>query len=300
MADVPELALPDAAAAALTARTEGWAAGLQLAALSLRGQEDVTGFVTAFTGSHRYVVDFLAEEVLDRQDEELRSFLLETSAPERLSGPLCEAVTGRAGSQALLDQVERAGLFLVPLDEVRGWWRYHHLFADLLRARLEPTARTRGATASKAATWYAGHGLADDAVRHAAAAGEMTWAARLIEQHFDDSLPARRRGDVQRWLSALPETWSVTPPAVAGAGATGGHQRPGRGGGTTLDAAERASANAADERWSLRPTGLAACWRTSPPGSRYSEAISLRSAVTPRARPRPHRTLAELSEASRC
>ena len=137
VADVPERALPDAAAAALTARTEGWAAGLQLAALSLRGQEDVTGFVTAFTGSHRYVLDFLAEEVLDRQDEELRTFLLETSVLERLSGPLCDAVTGRAGSQALLDQAEREGLFLVPLDEVRGWWRYHHLFADLLRARLQ-------------------------------------------------------------------------------------------------------------------------------------------------------------------
>ena len=99
VADVPEPALPDAAAAALTARTEGWAAGLQLAALSLRGQEDVTGFVTAFTGSHRYVLDFLAEEVLDRQDKELRTFLLETSVLERLSGPLCDAVTGRAAAR---------------------------------------------------------------------------------------------------------------------------------------------------------------------------------------------------------
>ena len=109
--------------AALAARTEGWAAGLQLAGLSLRGQHDVAGFVAAFAGSHRYVLDYLAEEVLERQSEQVRAFLLETSVLERLSGALCDAVTGRGGSQALLEQVEQAGLFLVPLDEVRGWWR---------------------------------------------------------------------------------------------------------------------------------------------------------------------------------
>ncbi len=118
-------------AAALAARTEGWAAGLQLAALSLRGQADPAGFVAAFSGSHRYVLDYLTEEVLERQGEQLRGFLLETSVLDRLSGALCDAVTGRTDGQAMLEQVERAGLFLVPLDEVRGWWRYHHLFADL-------------------------------------------------------------------------------------------------------------------------------------------------------------------------
>ena len=111
----PGPALDDAMVVALAARTEGWAAGLQLAALSLRGQDDVAGFVGAFTGSHRYVLDYLAEEVLERQSQQVRTFLLETSVLERLSGPLCDAVTGRAGSQALLEQVERAGLFLVPL-----------------------------------------------------------------------------------------------------------------------------------------------------------------------------------------
>src|SRR5215813_4072390 len=126
-------ALSDADVAALTARTEGWAAGLQLAGLSLRGQADAAGFVAAFSGSHRYVLDYLAGEVLDHLDGQVREFLLETSVLERLSGGLCDAVTGRTGSQALLEQVEQAGLFLVPLDEVRGWWRYHHLFADLLR-----------------------------------------------------------------------------------------------------------------------------------------------------------------------
>ena len=141
-------ALPEASLAALAARTEGWAAGLQLAALSLRGHDDAAAFVAAFTGSHRYVLDYLTEEVLDRQDEHLRAFLLETSVLERLSGPLCDAVTGRQDSQALLEEIERAGLFLVPLDEVRSWWRYHHLFAGLLRARLqEEQPGTRGAAA---------------------------------------------------------------------------------------------------------------------------------------------------------
>ena len=130
--------LPDTTVTALAARTEGWAAGLQLAALSLRGRSDVAGFVDAFTGSHRYILDYLAEEVLERQSPEMRRFLLETSLLERLSGSLCDAVTGRTDSQARLEQVERAGLFLAPLDDIRQWWRYHHLFSDLLRARLGP------------------------------------------------------------------------------------------------------------------------------------------------------------------
>ena len=198
--------LPDASVAALAARTEGWAAGLQLAALSLRGQHDATAFVAAFTGSHRYVLDYLAEEVLERQDEQLRTFLLETSVLDRLSGPLCDAVTGRGGSQALLEEAERAGLFLIPLDELRGWWRYHHLFADLLRARLQQEQPGRTAQLHRnAAAWCQEHGLADDAIGHAAAAGETAWAARIIEQHFD--LVHRIRGEaatIDRWLSVLP------------------------------------------------------------------------------------------------
>ncbi|HXJ28185.1 MAG TPA: tetratricopeptide repeat protein, partial [Streptosporangiaceae bacterium] len=203
----PLLQVPEAVAAALAARTEGWAAGLQLAGLSLRGQDDVDGFVAAFTGSHRYVLDYLAEEVLEHQTEQARTFLLETSVLERLSGPLCDAVTGRPGSQALLEEAERAGLFVVPLDEVRGWWRYHHLFADLLRARLqaEQPGRVRQLHRN-AAAWYAERGLADDAIRHAVAAGEMTWAARLIEQYFDERYYLSGEGTtLQRWLSALPD-----------------------------------------------------------------------------------------------
>jgi LuxR family transcriptional regulator, maltose regulon positive regulatory protein len=197
--------LPEAAVAALGDRTEGWVAGLQLAALSLRGRGDITEFVEGFSGSHRYVLDYLAEEVLDRQPEPLRAFLLETSVLGRLSGALCDAVTGRSDSQALLEQVERANLFLVPLDEVRRWWRYHHLFADLLRARLHQERPERVPQLHHAAAaWSEGHGLVDDAIRHALAAGDAVWAARLIERHFDDVLRRSEGATLRRWLEGLP------------------------------------------------------------------------------------------------
>jgi LuxR family transcriptional regulator, maltose regulon positive regulatory protein len=197
--------LPAAAVAALGERTEGWVAGLQLAALSLQGRTDIAAFVEGFSGSHRYVLDYLTEEVLDRQPQPLRGFLLETSVLERLSGPLCAAVTGRADSQALLEQVERANLFLLPLDEVRGWWRYHHLFADLLRARLAREQPGRLPELHRAAAaWCEQHGLVDDAVRHALAAGDALWAARLIEQHFDAMLWRSEDVTFRRWLQALP------------------------------------------------------------------------------------------------
>ena len=140
--------LPAAVVAALGERTEGWAAGLQLAALSLQGRADVTSFVEEFSGSHRFVLDYLTEEVLERQPEDVRTFLLETSILERLSGSLCDAVVGGANSQQTLESMERASLFLIPLDAERRWWRYHHLFADLLRAnllRLHPEAGARAA-----------------------------------------------------------------------------------------------------------------------------------------------------------
>ena len=215
-AAVSDAALPETAVAALAARTEGWAAGLQLAALSLRGQPDAVGFTAAFTGSHRFVLDFLAEEVLEHQTEQVRAFLLETSVLERLSGPLCDAVTGRPGSQALLEEAERAGLFVVPLDEVRGWWRYHHLFADLLRARLQAEHPGRAVQLHRnAAAWYDDHEMADDTIRHAIAAGEMTRAARLIEQHFDELFYLRGEGvTVERWLSALPGDLVRTRPRL--------------------------------------------------------------------------------------
>ena len=245
----PGAALPDTAVVALAERTEGWAAGLQLAALSLRGRADAAAFVAAFTGSHRYVLDYLAEEVLEGQPEQLQTFLLETSVLERLSGGLCDAVTGRAGSQALLEQVEQAGLFLLPLDEVRGWWRYHRLFADLLRVRLEQEPSRAARLHRNAAAWYDEHGLADEAIRHAVAAGEMTWAARLIERYFDATY--RLRGEpatIERWISALPAGLRQSRPRLllaqaqlaAAAGRIEAVQR-------FADAAERAAAAAADE-----------------------------------------------------
>ena len=197
--------LPDTAVVALTARTEGWAAGLQLAALSLRGRTDTAGFVAAFSGSHRFVLDYLADEVLDGQPGPVRAFLLETSILERLSGELCDAVTGRSGSQAMLHHIERAGLFLVPLDEVRGWWRYHHLFADLLRARLEQEQPGRVQELHRAAAaWSDEHDLADDAVRHALAAGDAAWAAQLVERYVDTLLRRSEGVTLRRWLFTLP------------------------------------------------------------------------------------------------
>src|SRR5499427_436661 len=203
--EVTGLDLPPASVAALQDRTEGWAAGVQLAALSLHGHADPAGFIGAFAGSNRYVLDYLTEEVLAGQPEQVLRFLLETSVLDRLCGPLCDAVTGRTGSQALLEELERANLFVVPLDEVRRWWRYHHLFADLLRARLADELPARVPELHRAAAaWHAEHGFADDAVRHAMAAGETGWAARLVEQHVETLLGASEGATLDRWLSALP------------------------------------------------------------------------------------------------
>jgi len=245
----PDAPLPAPVAAALASRTEGWAAGLQLAGLSLRGQNDAAGFVAAFTGSHRYVLDYLTEEVLERQPVRVREFLVETSVLERLSGGLCDAVTGRPDGQVLLEQAERAGLFVVPLDDVRGWWRYHHLFADLLRVRLvrEQPGKVSGLH-HNAAAWYAEHGLADDAIRHAVAAGEMTWAARLIERHFDAVFQQGESATIQRWISALPAALARSSPRLPLAQAwmaliDGDVEAVG----APLDAAERAFVGAAAE-----------------------------------------------------
>jgi LuxR family maltose regulon positive regulatory protein len=201
----PHGALSDTALEALAARTEGWAAGLQLAALSLRGHPDAAGFVASFTGSHRHVLDYLSEEVLERQREDVRTFLAETAVLERLSGPLCDALTGRTDSQQLLEQLERAGLFLIPLDDVRGWWRYHQLFADLLRARPNPSTERAAGLHRAAAGWYERHCLIDDAIHHRLAAHDSASAARLIEAHFDTVFNLRgEEATIRQWLPALP------------------------------------------------------------------------------------------------
>ena len=192
--------------AALEARTEGWIAGLQLAALSIRGHEDVHDFIRSFAGDNRYVVDFLVEEVLQRQPECVRTFLLQTSILDRLSGPLCDAVTGQDDGTEMLVALERGNLFVVPLDDKRQWYRYHHLFADVLQARLrEEQPDDAPVLHGRAGEWYEQNGQPADAVRHALAAGNFERAATMVER----TLPAMRRSRQEAmllgWLRALPD-----------------------------------------------------------------------------------------------
>ena len=166
------LDLSGEAIATLEERTEGWIAGLQLAALSMRDRKDIPGFLQAFSGSHRDVLDYLAEEVLERQPENVRGFLLETSIAGHVSGALCDALSGRSDGQRMLERLERENLFVVALDEERRWYRYHHLFADFLRTRLERESPERVSELHcRAAAWYEQNGLISEAVGHALAYG---------------------------------------------------------------------------------------------------------------------------------
>ncbi len=191
---------------ALANRTEGWVAGLQLAGLSLRQVEDTAGFVEAFTGTHRFVLDYLVDEVLRRQQPDIRRFLLDTSVLRELTGPLCDAVTGRDDGQATLERLDRSNLFVVSLDERRQWYRYHHLFADALRARLtaEDPGRVPGLHQA-ASEWYAAHDLLEDAVRHALAGGDVERAADLFERAVPDLRRRRQDRLMREWLKKLPE-----------------------------------------------------------------------------------------------
>ena len=197
-------ALDPADLARLQERTEGWAAGLRLAALSLAGRDDPHAYIAAFAGDDRPVVDLLGSEVLAGRPPEVRAFLLETSILERLSGPLCERVTGRPGAAAMLDDLERAGLLLVPLDAKRRWYRYHHLFAGLLREEL---ARTRPGDVAdlhrRAAAWHREAGNVDEAIAHATAGGDVATASELITAHWYAYLQRGRIHTVAGWLDAL-------------------------------------------------------------------------------------------------
>jgi LuxR family maltose regulon positive regulatory protein len=192
--------------AALEGRTEGWIAALQLAALSIQGREDAREFIARFAGNDRYIVDYLVEEVLQHQPAEVRGFLLQSAVLDRLTGSLCDALTGRDDGSDMLMAAERANLFLVPLDDRREWFRFHHLFADVLRARLLSEDPERiPLLHQRASRWYECHDLAEDAVRHALAALDFDRAARLMEL----AVPAvrRHRQDAMfwRWLQALPD-----------------------------------------------------------------------------------------------
>ena len=191
----------------LETRTEGWWAGLQLAALSMRDRSDPGSFLDSFAGSHRHVLDYLVEEVLDHQPAERQTFLLRTAVLDRLSGPLCDAVTESVDSQAQLEKLERDSLFVVPLDDTREWYRYHHLFQDVLRHHLLLTFPDEVANLHvRASTWFAWHGLREEAVEHAVSGSAWDTAAELIEAWME---PLRMRGEYTtlfRWLSALPDT----------------------------------------------------------------------------------------------
>lgn len=192
---------------ALAERTAGWIAGLQLAALSLKGRADSAEraeFIRAFTGSHRYIMDYLTEEVLHCQSEEVQLFLQQTALLERLSAPLCQVVTGMDRSQALLEQIEQANLFLVPLDDERVWYRYHHLFSQVLRRKLQESQPEQIAELHRrASVWHEQQGLLTQAVNHALAACEYGQAIRLMERAWPSML-YQERSILQQWIEALP------------------------------------------------------------------------------------------------
>lgn len=201
---------------ALEVRTEGWIASLQLAALSLRGREDPSRFIEGFAGDDRYVVDYLVEEVLDRQPPEVRDFLLDTAVLDRLTGSLCDAVTETTDSVQMLDSLERRNLFVVPLDDQRRWYRYHHLFADVLRAHgLSERPERISGLHRRASAWY---DVAQDpvaAVRHALAAGDVEHSANLIELAIPAVSRDRQESVIRAWGEQLPDDVVRNRPVLA-------------------------------------------------------------------------------------
>lgn len=194
--------------AALETRTEGWIAGLQLAALSMQGHDDPARFIESFTGSHHFIQDYLIEEVLQQQPDNVQTFLLRTSILDRLCGPLCAAVLSSAATAAqdTLESLDQANLFVIPLDDERRWYRYHHLFRELLRQRLGQTGADVVELHTHASQWYEDNGLAIEAFHHAAAANDVERAERLIS---GDGIPRHLRGAVTAilsWLSSLPKS----------------------------------------------------------------------------------------------
>lgn len=199
------LSLTAADVGKLEDRTEGWIAGLQLAALSMQNHQDVHGFIKAFAGDNRYIVDYLVEEVLQRQPEPIRCFLLQTAILDRLIGSLCAAVTGQQDGKARLEALERGNFFVVPLDENRHWYRYHHLFAEVLRVHLMADLPEQVSTLhGRASLWYEQHGSANDAIHHAIAALDFERAANLIERAIPQMRRSRQESTLLGWLQALP------------------------------------------------------------------------------------------------
>ncbi len=206
LSQVMDLDLSAEEVAALESRTEGWIAGLQLAALSMRGRDDIAQFVRAFAGDNRYIVDYLVDEVLQRQPAPVRRFLLQTAILDRLHGSLCDAVTGQERGQAQLEALERGNFFVVPLDDNRHWFRYHHLFADVLAAHLRAEQPEQVSTLHRRASeWYEHNGSATDAIRHALAAEDFERAADLVELAVPAMRRSRQEATMLGWLKALPD-----------------------------------------------------------------------------------------------
>jgi LuxR family transcriptional regulator, maltose regulon positive regulatory protein len=255
--DVTGLEVAAGDIARLEGRTEGWVAALQLAALSMQGRDDVAGFIAGFAGDDRYIVDYLVDEVLGRQPAHVRSFLVQTSILDRLSGPLCDAVTGQHGGKAMLESLERANLFLVPLDDSRRWYRYHHLFADVLHTHLMDEHPDQvAALHRRASRWYEQDGEPSQAIRHALAAGDVERAAGLVELAIPAARRSRQEATIRGWLEAIPDDVVRVRPVLAvgyiGALMSGGE----------FEGVEERLRDA--ERW-LEPTG-AGTW-TPPAGT---------------------------------
>jgi LuxR family transcriptional regulator, maltose regulon positive regulatory protein len=225
-----ELDLPMPAVSTLEQRTEGWIAGLQLAALSLQGREDRVEFVEAFSGSHRHVLSFLVEEVLNRCSPATLSFLLQSSILDQLCGPLCDTLiddqqvasraqddSTRPHAQAMLDQLLQANLFLIPLDDTGTWYRYHHLFVQVLRVRLQVAVGAQPVFAlhSRASVWYEENGLLDDAMRHALALPDLARAVELVERYATKLLMQSELMVLRKWMAHLPGALVSTRPRLA-------------------------------------------------------------------------------------
>lgn len=212
LTDTMGLSLSEADINILEEKTEGWVVGLQLAGLSIRDQDDPSGFITALSGSHRHILSYLTEEVLKHQPEEIQQFLLQTSILDKLNGDLCNAITERSDSNALLEQLFHANLFLVPLDDEGRWYRYHHLFADLLRTR---QGNITAELHQRASHWYAQAGMASEAIQHALSSGDYALAVDLLETHAMGMIMQGYAKTVSAWVQAIPDELDLQSPRAS-------------------------------------------------------------------------------------
>jgi len=200
----------------LEKRTEGWIAGLQLAAISLRGREDTTQLIKSFSGSHKLVLDYLIEEVLEQQPKNVETFLLHTAILNRFTGPVCDALTNQEDGQATLEHLEKANLFIIPLDEERHWYRYHHLFSELLRKRLNQTQPEMPTILyQRASGWFEQNGFVDEAIEHALLAEDFERSANLIERLADSVLARGGDTNLRRWIERLPDELVLSRPQLS-------------------------------------------------------------------------------------